>query len=97
MLFNKNDHGHNTFQASPTEDGWEFRIAEPRGTYYPVHLSAEDAWRLVELIQDVEAVRRSQDKAAPSTTPTWRWWCCKADYPRHAPGCINATSAEEPR
>lgn len=27
MIFNKNDHGHNTLQASPAETGWEFRIA----------------------------------------------------------------------
>lgn len=41
-------------------------------------------------------VEEEEEKTTPAVSPSPKpgWWCCSADYPYHAPSCVNAIEPE---
>lgn len=61
MTFGNRDGKHATLQLTPISDNmYEARISNPgpNGHYFAAHIHSDDAWRLVQLIQDVENAKR---------------------------------------
>jgi hypothetical protein len=75
---------------------------------YEAHALAETGlWQLLDqrpaLLQAIHETEACAARPKPGDTvtdphgllPQGDWWCCSADYPYHAPSCVNYIDGEE--